>query len=102
MQFPNSPRTRETERLMLLWRKENPTADTAAYNAEYVRTYESLTGFSDVEDRKHEDWEAQFDTTDRRYAIISSAPRKPKRPRPPKHRAGTRGAFGKPKHLRLR
>lgn len=101
MQFPNSPRTRETERLMLLWRNENPAADTAAYNAQYVRTYASLTGFSDKEDRSYPDWEAQFDTTDPRTENQVKAP-PPEYAFHPGRRAQTKGAFGKPKHLKKR
>ncbi len=39
---PDTPRGRETERLMLLWRKQNPGAEASAYNREWESVYRKL------------------------------------------------------------
>lgn len=90
---------------MKIWRKDNPNADTSAYNAAYVRTYASLTGFSDKEDQPQPGFFDEGD--DGRRWIVSEKTPPPKYEftpgrRAPKHRPQTKGAFGKPKHLRNR
>lgn len=99
MQFPNSPRTRETERRMLEWRRANPTAETSSYNRQYESVYNSLTTWSDVEDtprdwsRELEEYYADTSTANIPSAYVESRPARP--PRRPKHgRRVTKGAFG--------
>jgi len=143
MQTPDTPRGRETERLMLLWRKQNPGAEASAYNREWESVYRKLEFLDGEEltqaklDYLHEQLVKDSDTvfTDsegRRYMYVVKADpgaltmgdddrrwtdvlmddtrdTRPttyvehlmKKPRPAKHvRPATKGAFGKPKHLR--
>ena len=107
MQTPNTPRGRETERLMKLWRGQNPAAEASAYNREWDSVYRKLEGeFSD----KKLGFDGYFDTCD---AVQDTAGNPspvavtPLEPRPPKrickaNYPATKGAFGKPKHLRPR
>ncbi len=106
METPDTPRGRETERLMLLWRKQNPGAEASAYNREWESVYRKLEGtFSDKPDRGFRGFfdtaDAVQDTTDNRPPVFVD--RAMKKPRPAKRvRPATKGAFGKPKHLRRR
>lgn len=104
MQTPNTPRGRETERLMLLWRKQNPDADPSAYNREWDAVYRKLDGtFSDKEDATEQgvvDTLGLDDQARRRIVELHHRSKKPRRPR--ETHAPTKGAFGKPKHLRRR
>jgi len=121
MQAPNTPRGRETERLMLLWRKQNPDADPSAYNRKWDSVYRKLEGeFSDKEIVEMSSMILDalgLEEADRRFIVpryvvtkegfkpvvvaASSSPAKTLRSheseRAAKRRAGTKGAFGKPK-----
>ena len=111
---PPTPRGRETERLMLLWRKQNPDAEASAYNREWDGVYMKLEGtFSDDEapqrgflgELQSDDSRWIHDTTDPHPAAMV-ADRLPKRRREKRickaNYPATKGAFGKPKHLRRR
>lgn len=110
MQTPDTPRGRETERLMLLWRQQNPDAEASAYNREWDGVYRKLEGtFSDTEDATKQGFLDELKEEDCRYLVqdttspggfVSDTP--PKRRRVKNVRPATKGAFGKPKHLRLR
>jgi hypothetical protein len=121
MQTPNTPRGRETERLMLLWRKQNPDADPSAYNRKWDSVYQALKDeFSDKEIVEMASMNLDalcLEESDRRlieprYVLTKegfkpvvvaahSSPAKTLRSRESeraaKRRAGTKGAFGKPK-----
>lgn len=104
---PLTPRGRETERLMLIWRKQNPDADASAYNREWDAVYRKLEGtFSDDRLAPNAAFDGIADTTDPHMITYVCHNVKPLRPyefeRAAKRRAGTKGAFGKPKHLRRR
>jgi hypothetical protein len=112
MQTPDTPRGRETERLMLLWRKQNPEAEASAYNCEWDSVYRKLEGaFSDKEDGRGSAFAKAFEEefirlTEESLAVEhvqSLVADHPPKPRPAKRvRPATKGAFGKPKHLRRR
>lgn len=161
MQTPDTPRGRETERLMALWRQQNPDADSSAYNREWESVYGKLEfldgddltqgkldwlwnhlremGCRTFEEMTSEDHmklaeafftgRLQFDSgrqrgflddladADRRFLVkkdptaegwdaeIAHTPPKPRK-KPKRickaNYPATKGAFGKPKHLRLR
>jgi hypothetical protein len=145
---PDTPRGRETERLMLLWRQLRPEAEASAYNREWESVYRKLefldgdeltqakldylheqliasseAEFTDSEGRKCMIVKADPDAltmgdNDRRWAALATddtrdpmprnrivelhrRPKKPKRICKANYPA-TKGAFGKPKHLRRR
>ena len=105
MQTPNTPRGRETERLMAIWRQLRPEANPSEYNREWDSVYRKLEGqFSDTEDRPHPGFAEAIDaseTTTNYYppTIIASSEDyvKPEPRRRRKHGPQTKGAFGKPK-----
>ena len=114
MQTPNTPRGRETERLMLLWRKQNPDASASDYNREWDSVYRKLEGVSDAVLRDAmnldlhgttapgfaEPIDASEDTTDPYpvgFVASSSDHVKTEPRRRRKHSAQTKGAFGKRK-----
>jgi hypothetical protein len=100
METPDTPRGRETERLMLLWRKQNPGADASAYNREWESVYRKLEGYI----------EPRYTVTGAEFKPVvidansssSKTLRSRESERAAKRRAGTKGAFGKPKHLKRR
>ena len=103
---PPTPRGRETERLMLLWRKQNPEAEASAYNREWDSVYRKLEGtFSDDEAPQRgflDDLEATQDPAPQNQIVeLHRRPKKSKRICKANYPA-TKGAFGKPKHLRRR
>lgn len=106
MQTPNTPRGRETERLMAIWKQRYPQEGSRSYNREWDSVYRKLEGqFSDKEDLPKA---VQFqsvvdalglDEQQRRHLVVASSDdyvkTEPRRRR--KHGPQTKGAFGKPK-----
>lgn len=103
MQTPNTPRSRETERLMLLWRKQNPDADTSTYNREWDSVYRKLEGFMEPRYIVKDDGFYPVPCSLIQGSSDDPPPTKiePRRRRH-KHAPQTKGAFGKPKHPRRR
>lgn len=110
MQFPNTMQTARTEAYMAAWRKENPTADTSAYNRKYEETYERFGSDTDAKspgpvNRHEEVWQHSQEgaslamgigvSSDDAEVIMRAKSRA--YGRQPKHAAQTKGAFGKAK-----